>query len=165
MIVHNIALLLTLAFVSTASAALQCVSGCWHNNVFYPVGSTVTCPVISQNCIGRDIPGQCCPEEFCGCTRNGIDYKIGDEVPSFDTCNTCWCDSNLPQPNNIDCTEEFCGCIRNGIEYQDGDEVPSLDTCNTCWCDGTSSPPNNIYCTEIACTSEPTEGPETPEPA
>ncbi|CRK91893.1 CLUMA_CG005513, isoform A [Clunio marinus] len=116
MIVHNIPLLLTLAFVSTASASLQCVSGCWRNNVFYPIGA---------------------------------------EVPSLDSCNTCWCTDS-----GIACTEIYCppetpeptGCTQNGINYQDGDEVPSLDSCNTCWCTG-----SGIACTEIACLPEAPE--------
>ncbi|CRK96744.1 CLUMA_CG009970, isoform A [Clunio marinus] len=108
MIVNIIVLSITLTFVSTASAATQCVTGCWYNNVFHPTGSMVSCPVIAQNCIGRDIPGQCCPEEFCGCTRNGIDYAIGDQVPSLGTCNTCWCDGSVSPPliacNKLDCS-------------------------------------------------------------
>ncbi|CRK91900.1 CLUMA_CG005520, isoform A, partial [Clunio marinus] len=119
---NNIALLLTLAFVSTDSASLlQCVTGCWRNNVFYQNGDQV--PSL-DSC------------NTCWCTRNLI------------VCTKIYCPPEAPEesleiPEFLPVTP---GCTQNGINYQDGDEVPSLDSCNTCFCFGSA-----IVCTLIYC--------------
>ncbi len=87
-----------------------------------------------------------------GCEVDGVEYDVGDEVPSQDGCNTCTC----TEEGGLACTEMYCppggGCTGDdGTQYEAGQSFPSPDGCNTCSC----SPDGEIACTAMGCDPDP----------
>lgn len=82
----------------------------------------------------------------CGqntCEYNGNTYTEGQNFPSSDGCNSCFCAGGA-----VGCTLKACipTCEYNGKFYIEGDNFPSTDGCNSCFCTE-----GIVGCTEKAC--------------
>lgn len=90
------------------------------------------------------------------CKWMGKEYRVGESVPSGDSCNTCGCNPG----GIVACTTKLCDpgpipptppsdevCKQDGKEYRVGESVPSHDSCNRCAC----NPGGIIACTAMAC--------------
>jgi len=79
------------------------------------------------------------------CKYNGKVYKKGDNFPSTDGCNSCFCGGN----DIVGCTRMACrrmGCMNNGNMVAIGQTFKK--DCNTCVCTK-----NGGVCTTKACIS------------
>jgi hypothetical protein len=90
-----------------------------------------------------------------------LECTPGDEAPSDDGCNTCFC----TEEGLWACTEIACDPSETGVDTQgsgddpvceEGDEMPADDGCNTCSC-----VEGQWACTLIGCVDtdgDPTDG-------
>ncbi|XP_053094270.1 mucin-5AC-like [Pangasianodon hypophthalmus] len=63
---------------------------------------------------------KCVKKESCGCYYKAKHYNNGDEVPSTENCQKCYCGSS-----EINCKtdDNACTCLYNGIIYHYGDTI------------------------------------------
>ncbi|XP_029645425.1 von Willebrand factor C and EGF domain-containing protein-like [Octopus sinensis] len=81
------------------------------------------------------------------CNYNGQIHQVNTSFPSYDGCNTCFCQGQ----DVVACTLVGCVsieiCHYNGRVYYVNDSFPSYDNCNTCYCQASE----RVACTYRDC--------------
>ncbi|XP_056002190.1 kielin/chordin-like protein isoform X2 [Ostrea edulis] len=132
-----------LIFVSV----MKSVDLCRYGKVKYSPGETFMdedgryCTCVSSRKLS-------CTKDFC--YINKTPYKVGDEFPKGDGCNTCRCVS----ASSVSCSENTCNqeCRHKGKWYNAGSRYPAEDGCNECICTTHGVPQCTMYKCYPDCT-------------
>lgn len=144
--------------------------------------SCLYCPVdptpVEGQCCGDCYIGDILIQPGLGCVKNNETYHFGDEIPSDDPCETCYCledtDTLCHMMYCAECNGEWkpkvgtcCGeclpatCENDGKIYHVGDDIDTGNPCEICSC----GEGGRMICALMDCPScelgskyEPVEG-------